>query len=102
MYIEIKCSLCGNWYCAHCFPKKREYTEYWFDDELIENPLEISEESTRKFLDSVCIKCIKFNFHCDDCDKKLDKNECKKCIIKSRNEIYRLAKLKLDNDLKQL
>jgi len=97
----LRCSICGNWYCKNCFPKNRNYNSYWFDDSLINNPLELSKDSIKELLDSVCINCLKFSFKCDECKHNRDSKECVKCIIKSRIRIYDLAKIKLQQNLKK-
>ncbi|MHA1752609.1 MAG: hypothetical protein ACTSYZ_09605 [Candidatus Helarchaeota archaeon] len=101
LYIELQCSICENWYCARCFPKNREYFEYWYKDVYIDNPLKIDENSIKNLLDTICIKCIDFLFNCDNCDTKNDPESCKQCIIKSRIRIYDLAIKKLEKDLKK-
>ncbi|MHA1271032.1 MAG: hypothetical protein ACTSPY_14660 [Candidatus Helarchaeota archaeon] len=102
IYIELKCEICDKWYCKNCFPKSRKYTEFWYVDEYIDNPLNINEDSIKDFLNNICIKCINYFFNCDKCENKNNPKFCKVCILESRVRIYELAIKKIQKELKSL
>ncbi|MHA1231362.1 MAG: hypothetical protein ACTSPQ_12010 [Candidatus Helarchaeota archaeon] len=99
IYIELQCIICDKWYCKNCFPKNREYTDFWFKEELIDNPLPLEASTIKEFLDQICIQCIGFTFNCENCEDKGDIEKCKICIKKSRIQLFKLVQKYLHKSL---